>query len=163
MSSRLASIAALFLLAVPTAAIAADSPLPLELQDPRSGAAVRLDPGAKLLHVVFFAVWCPTCRAELEQLGHLQEHWEERGYRLVLIAVRTRQSAERLKRFAAENQPPGELLFDAQGKAEAGFGAQELPSHLLLDRNGAVVLRADGVDAAAETIELRLLGSGRSK
>jgi len=34
---------------------------PLVLVDPRSGAAVRLEPGAPALHLVFFATWCPQC------------------------------------------------------------------------------------------------------
>jgi peroxiredoxin len=126
----------------------ASTPLPLTLVDPLSGEQVEITAGAPVLHVVFFATWCPACVDELDRLADLQARWEQSGYRLFLVAVATRQDPERLSRFAAERRPPGRLLHDAEGRAQAAFRAGSLPAHFLLDQRGAVFADGSALDGA---------------
>jgi peroxiredoxin len=139
---------------------AAHAALPVVLEEPVRGAEITLSAGAPALHVVFFATWCPPCVEELDRLAEMEARWQERGYRLVLIAVQTRHSAERLARFAAERKPPGELLFDVDGGAAKALGGSHLPAHLLFDGSGAEVHRAasldDGVVEALQELMLKL-------
>lgn len=155
-----AAIACLLCLAWNAAPGAAPSPLPLSLQDPRSGAEVRLEPGARALHLVFFATWCPPCLDELDRLSQLEARWSGRGYRLVLIAVPTRQSPARLAKFIDEREPPGQVLFDADGRAQAALRAEQLPVHIVLDAAGVELLRSGGLDASFEDALARLLQKG---
>jgi peroxiredoxin len=136
----------------------------LELLDPVKRSAVVLTPGSPVLHIVFFATWCPVCVEELDELAELQARWEERGYRLVLVAVRTRHTADRLARFAAERRPPGELLFDSTGDAARTLEADGLPTHVLLDASGAVIHRAPSLeDGLVEALEKHMRGLGRQR
>lgn len=128
----------------------------LALVNPMDGSTVSLKVEAPLTHLVFFATWCPPCRDELGVLDDLDLRWEERGYRLVLIGVQTRHTAERLAAFAAEHDVPGRLLFDADGAVERAFATSGLPTHVLLDGQGREILRAEAVDEVAATIESRL-------
>jgi len=123
----------------------AAGPLPLTLTDPSAERRVVLEPGAPVMHLVFFATWCPPCIDEFDRLADLDARWEESGYRLVLIAVPTRHTAERLARFGADRRLPGELLFDAEGTAMKALGAESLPTHLLLDADGKIVLRGEAL------------------
>ena len=143
MRGRLSTLALSLLLAVSAAAAAA-----VELVDPRNGEAVSVGPGSRVTHVVFFATWCPSCLGELEKLGELESRFGGRGYRLVIVAVKTRQSAERLAEFVAEKHPPGRLLFAAEGRAEAAFKATKLPTHVVLDREGRELARSSALDEA---------------
>jgi thiol-disulfide isomerase/thioredoxin len=120
--------------------------LPLSLDNPLSGEKIELQAGAPALHIVFFATWCPPCVEELQRLAEIQARWEERGYRLVLVAVKTRHTPERLARFAADNKPPGELLFDSEGRAAQALGGEQLPTHFLFDAAGKEVHRAASLD-----------------
>ena len=113
--------AALVLMASMSLVTWAAPEFPIRLQDPSTGQDVELVTGGKALHIVFFATWCQPCRQELAQLRDLDARWKERGYRLVIVAVRNRQSAERLQRFIEEHRPPGQLLFDFSGWAERSF------------------------------------------
>jgi len=132
------------------------------LQDPRTGNEVRVETGAPVLHLVFFAAWCPPCRDELRALGDLSARWDERGYRLVLVGVKNRQTAERLARFISDNEVPGELLYDADGSVEAKLGAGQLPTHILFDASGRELLRAGGIEeGVAAAVESALKESGR--
>jgi peroxiredoxin len=160
-AAQILAIALFGVLAICAPARAADPPFPLSLQDPVTGEQVRLEPGVRLLHVAFIATWCPVCVDELEALAELEARWEERGYRLVLVAVKTRHTAERLARFAGRERLPGRFLFDAEGKAEFALGARDLPMHLLLDSEGRELMRAASLEEGIDAEVARLLSGGR--
>ena len=122
----------------------------VQLQDPRTGRTVTLEPGAPVLHLVFFATWCPVCVDELPRLGELAARWSGRGYRQVLVAVRARHSSERLARFFDGRPLPGELLFDGEGAAEQAWGARQVPAHLVLDASGRELVRSGALNREVE-------------
>lgn len=134
-----------------------DSPLPVVLEEVASGQSVELVPGATALHVVFFAPWCPPCLNELKQLTEMEERWADRGYRLALIAVRNRNTRERLVRFSEQHRSPGTIYFDASGAAQRSFAAKELPTHFLFDAGGREVGRWPGLDDDLEDAVRKLL------
>ncbi len=133
-------------------------PLKLEGLD---GREVLVSPGAPVLHVVFFATWCPPCVDELRALADLEARWAGRGYRLVLVAVPTRQTRERLAAFVREASPPGEVLFDRTGSAERACGVERLPVHLLFEAKGQIVLRSENLADGVEAAVARILGGRR--
>jgi len=135
----------------------AESPLPVLLEEVASGQSLELAAGAAALHVVFFAPWCPPCLSELKQLTEMEEGWSERGYRLVLIAVRNRNTRERLLRFSEQHRSPGTIYFDASGTAQRRFAAKELPTHFLFDAGGREVGRWPGLEDDLEDAVRKLL------
>jgi peroxiredoxin len=138
------------------------SPAPSAV-DPATGERVTLDPTKGPMHVVFLATWCQPCLTEMPKLFDLDDRWKADGYRLFLVAVSTRQTAARLKEFQAQEALPGRLLFDADGSAAATFGAANIPTHILVDRRGAIVARAGTLDAEFKTAVERLIRQeGRS-
>ncbi len=140
---RRATLLGLALLALGAAAYGADErvELPLRLLDP-AGGELRVEAGRGPLHLVFFATWCPPCLDELPRLAELEARWTDRGYRLVLVAVPSRQSRDRLARFIEDRAPPGRLGFDSTGAVQQALGVEELPSHVLLAGDGTVLARA---------------------
>ncbi|HZN55727.1 MAG TPA: TlpA disulfide reductase family protein [Candidatus Polarisedimenticolaceae bacterium] len=132
--------------------------------DPATGETVALDPAGGPMHVVFLATWCRPCLTEIPKLFDLEDRWKADGYRLVLVAVATRQSAERLREFRAQTQVPGRLLFDEHGSVAAAFGAATIPSHVLVDRRGGIVARAGALDPPfTQAVERLVRQEGRSK
>lgn len=157
-----AVVAATFAMGAASGAPSPDPSLPLTLTDPIHERPVELNPGAPVLHLVFFATWCPPCRDELPRLAELVTRWGDRGYRLVVIAVPTRQSTERLQEFLGTGAVEGEFMFDAKGAAQTKFRTQQLPSHVILDAGGEVVLQAPSLDDEIEsTIEQMMLEHAR--
>jgi thiol-disulfide isomerase/thioredoxin len=130
------------------------SPFPVELVDVSTGNVASLTAGAPATHVVLLATWCPPCVDELAGLADLEERWGDRGYRLVLVAVRHRHDLERLIKFREQRRTPGQLLFDDSGKAQRAFDAEQLPAHLVFDSAGNELGRTNALDAGiAELIE----------
>lgn len=144
----------------------AEAPPPrplLVLTDPAHEQRVPLHAGAPVLHLVFFATWCPPCRDEIPALNELVARWQDRGYRLVVIAVSARQSAQRLREFLATESVEGEFLFDETGAGQNKFRTSQLPLHVLLDASGEVVLRAPSLTYEIEsTIERMMLEHARA-
>lgn len=139
---------------------------PLSLTDPVRGTEEALEAGAPLLHVVFFATWCKPCLDELRPLAEIEASWGDRGYRLVVVAVATRQSAERLAAFARSSRPPGRLLWDRDGAAARALAVDRLPAHLLFGPRGELLFRAPSLEeGVAAAIEQRLgnLSRGRAR
>jgi peroxiredoxin len=165
-----AFVATLALIALVPVAAAADPPesIPtapaLTAIDPATGDSVALDPSKGPLHVVFVATWCRPCLAEFTKLADLEDRWKADGYRLLLVAVPTRQTPDRLREFLSQGPLPGRLLFDADGSVSAAFGAATIPTHLLVDRQGRIVARAGTLDPAfAQAVELLVRREGRAK
>ena len=130
---------------------------PLQLSDPVKGAMVSVPGGARLTHLVFFATWCPPCLAEMARLQELEATWGRQGYRLVLVAVQTRQTPERLRAFVEKESPPGRVLLDADGAVQRAAGVADLPAHLLLAPDGTIVFRAAALaDGVVPEVERRL-------
>lgn len=161
----LTAIAFAAICAIPSTSLGASASA--TLQDPASGRPVVVEPGARALHLVFFATWCPGCVDELTSLGGLEARWGEQGYRLVIVAVRTRQEADRLADFVKEEQPPGQLLFDVNGEAERVWKATQLPTHVVLDASGREVARSNRLNGKVESAIAELLderrGGGRRR
>ena len=150
-------LAAGLVLATATPAQAPALRFPLQLSDPVKGTAVSLPGGARLTHLVFFATWCPPCLAEMARLQELEATWERQGYRLVLVAVQTRQTPERLRAYVEKDSPPGQVLLDADGSVQKAAGVEDLPAHLLLAPDGTIVFRAGALaDGVVPEVERRL-------
>ena len=144
-------------LAGPAAAQASSLGIPLHLTDPVKGTVVEVKGGARLTHLVFFATWCPPCLAEMARLQELEATWGRQGYRLVLVAVQTRQTPERLHAFVEKDSPPGQVLLDADGAVQRAAGGVDLPTHLLLTPDGTIVFRAGALaDGVVPEVEKRL-------
>lgn len=132
--------------------------------DPVTGAAVTLDPSEGPMHVVFIATWCRPCMEQIPKLVDLEDRWKPDGYRLILVAVETRQSADRLRELLAQGPLPGRLLFDAKGAVAAAFGAATIPAQALVDRSGQIVARAGALDAEfKQSVERLVRKEGRVK
>ncbi len=114
--------------------------------DPESGDRVPALTGGTLYHVVFFATWCRPCLDELPQLSDLHERFEEDGYALVLVAISNRQDRERVSEFASGARVPGRVLFDDKDVLRDLLDVDRIPTHVLIDGRGRVVLRTGGFE-----------------
>ena len=148
----------------------ADAPPPalapggLSAIDPATDDRVALDWTAGPTHVAFIATWCRPCLEETSRLFDLQDRWKADGYRLVLVALPTRQSVQRLREFLSQGPVPGRLLFDADGSVAKAFGVTTIPAHVLVDRDGRMVARAGALDEAfAQAVERNVRQAGRTR
>jgi thiol-disulfide isomerase/thioredoxin len=165
-----AFVAALALLLPSYGALGADPPASIPTSpaltaiDPATGDSVALDPSLGPMQIVFMATWCRPCLAEMPKLVDLEDRWKPDGYRLFLVAVATRQTADRLRELLAQGPLPGRLLFDANGSVASAFGAATIPTQVLVDRRGRIVARSGVLDPAfTQAVERLVRQEGRAK
>ena len=108
--------------------------------------------------LVFWASWCPDCRAEVPQLKAL--HASANPEKVAFVSVSFDRTLEALQAYVNENYLPGVQLYDPAGKKEskvaASYGVKWIPSLYLLDKDGKVMLGTVMIDK----IEKALGGAG---
>ena len=131
--------------------------------------------------LVFWASWCPDCRAEVPDLKQMAASAATPHPGLdpgspsapailpdvAFVSVSFDREFETLLKFAAEQELPGVQLFDPSGKADSSvasaFGVRWIPSLYLIDPEGNVVfgtVLASKIAAALGGYPARLLAPG---
>lgn len=99
-----------------------------------------------ILH--FWATWCAPCRDELPEIETFIEGLEDAG-RLVLVSVDT-SGFERIEEFLADLGVRLESRQQVEGNVGSVFGFLGYPSTVVVDAEGEVLWRRQGVVAWAE-------------
>ena len=92
--------------------------------------------------LVFWASWCPDCRAEVPDLKAMYTAADPA--KVEFVSVSFDREFDTLQKFAADNALPGIQLFDPAGKKESKVGADYhvkwIPSLYLIDATGRIEL-----------------------
>ncbi len=90
----------------------------------------------------FWASWCIPCRKAVPFLDQLQEKHEARGLKVVAVTLETDDAA--VAGFISAN--PSRFLVgrDPTGRAGEIFEVAAMPTAVLLDRSGRVMVRFEG-------------------
>lgn len=96
--------------------------------------------------VDFWASWCQPCRQSFRYLDQLYRTWLGRGLDMVGVSVDDDPVAAR--RFGASFRPRFPLAWDGNADVRERFGVASLPTTMLLDGEGVVVVRNTGFDLA---------------
>ena len=107
------------------------------------GSPIRLsDLKGKRIVLVFWASWCPDCRAEVPELKAM--YTAAAPAKVEFVSVSFDREFDTLQKFAADNALPGIQLFDPAGKKESKVGADYhikwIPSLYLIDAKGRIEL-----------------------
>ncbi|MEF9426345.1 MAG: TlpA family protein disulfide reductase [Candidatus Mariimomonas ferrooxydans] len=84
----------------------------------------------------FWATWCPDCREERPYLNFLYSEYKDRG--LVIIAVSTDKSVQKVKAYLERTPMNFTILHDSSNKAAESYGVYSLPASFLIDRRGII-------------------------
>lgn len=92
--------------------------------------------------LVFWASWCPDCRAEVPELKEMFASADPA--KVAFVSVSFDREFDALCNFVKENYLPGVQLFEPAGKKEsevgAAYGVKWIPSLYVIDPEGKVTL-----------------------
>ena len=98
--------------------------------------------------LVFWASWCPDCRAEVPQLKALYAAANPK--KVAFVSVSFDRTLEALQKYVAENELPGVQLYESAGKKEskvsADYGVKWIPALYLIDEKGKVEVSTVMID-----------------
>ena len=117
---------------------------PLSLKD-LQGRTVRLsDYKGKVVLLNFWATWCPPCRAEVPDLIKWQREYGGRGLQVIGIMYPPTDRA-RVRRFVRRFHVNYPVLFGSRDTKALFIGGETLPVTVVIDREGNVKDRIEGI------------------
>ncbi|MBT3305794.1 MAG: TlpA family protein disulfide reductase [Alphaproteobacteria bacterium] len=96
----------------------------------------------KVVIVNFWATWCPPCRFEIPSM---QRAWNIiRKEDIVMLAVHVGGNPDRVMQFAADFDVDFPVLMDRKSKVIKQWPVRGLPTTVIVDPKGTMVLQAIG-------------------
>jgi len=96
----------------------------------------------KVVLVNLWATWCPPCREEMPALEKLYRAHSAQGF--VVLGIDQGESAKVAADYARLRGVTFPILIDDQQQYGRAYGAEGLPTSVLVDRSGHVVKGIDG-------------------
>lgn len=150
-TTRVRTLAAAFLLALPAAAQAQETGLPIG-STPPSAVLQTLDGrtvdiaqlvGRGPAVVEFWATWCESCDHLLPAVQKAHAKYGSR-VKFIGVSVSVNQSARRVGLHVKKYKVPGIQLFDTRGQASGNWDVPATSHVVVIGRNGKVVYTGVG-------------------
>lgn len=96
----------------------------------------------KLIYLDFWASWCGPCKQSFPWLNEMQEKYAKHGFQVLAINldIKTSDAQQFLQQHAAQFV----VAFDSTGITPKSYGIKGMPSSVLIDRDGRVLLQHEG-------------------
>jgi len=109
----------------------------LDLRSP-TGEQVSLIPYIthRAVVIVFWAAWCPICRAEAERINELNK---DPGVKV--LAVNEGDAPQQIKDFVAAYRVGYQIVVDPTSDLAKAFGVPGMPYCVVIGRSGTIVHR----------------------
>ncbi len=109
----------------------------------------------KLVYLDFWASWCAPCRLSFPWMNAMQEKYGPGG--LVVLGVNVDQRRPDADRFLAQVPAKFTIAYDPQGTAPKLYAIKGMPSSVLIDPQGRVLLVHAGFrDEERDELEARI-------
>ena len=106
--------------------------------------------------LVFWASWCPDCRAEVPALKELQAGSDPR--KVVFVAVSFDRTQQAWEKYVKENGMTGVQLFESAPRKESfvndAYHVKWIPSLYLIDEKGKIDLGTVVLDKVVKALNM---------
>ena len=117
-----------------------------------NGNAVKMSQfRGKTVVLIFWASWCPDCRAEVPALKELQAKTDPS--KVVFVSISSDRTVEAWKKYVAENEMGGVQLYKDKSKVSEDYHVKWIPSQYVIGPDGKVVLGTVMLDKVAKALK----------
>jgi len=92
----------------------------------------------KPVMLFFWTTWCHYCRTQIKILNKNHDQLKKDG--IIVLAVNIGESDYKIKRFFKDYALNFKVLLDEQGDLADNYDVMGVPTYILLDKTGKVVL-----------------------
>jgi peroxiredoxin/outer membrane lipoprotein-sorting protein len=97
----------------------------------------------KVVMLDFWATWCKPCRIEMPHVQKLYQEFKPKG--LVVFGVNLAEEPAAVRKFLSENPYTFPILLDRRGETSKDYGAEAIPTLVIIGRDGKVSSYFQGV------------------
>lgn len=97
--------------------------------------------GSKPVYLVFWATWCPICRAEIPNIKKIHQQLGD-DIKIIAINIGQDDSVTAMREYQQQHQLPYSLGFDQDTKISRLYGVRGTPWQVIIDVNGVVRYRS---------------------
>ena len=90
----------------------------------------------KVVYLDFWASWCTPCRLSFPWMNEIQEMAARKG--LVIVAVNVDHDRELADEFLQTNPAQFKIVYDPEGKIAGKYDFKDMPTSVLIGRDGKV-------------------------
>jgi peroxiredoxin len=101
--------------------------------------SLRQFQGKKPVLLVFWATWCPECKAAIPKINAL--HGGPTGEKLQILSLDFRETREKVAAAVKARDIRYPVLLDERGQVARAFGVVGIPTYILIGREGTIVYR----------------------
>jgi thiol-disulfide isomerase/thioredoxin len=112
-------------------------------QDQKGNVVSSTELRGKVVFINFWATWCPPCRAEMPALNELYEQFKGDN-RIVFTFMNEDENVDKANTFLSSNHYSFPVVTRAGNVSEEMF-AGTLPTTIVLDKQGRIVMKHEGV------------------
>jgi cytochrome c biogenesis protein CcmG, thiol:disulfide interchange protein DsbE len=115
------------------------SPAPALSATNASGGKLNVsEPTSKLTYVDFWASWCGPCKQSFPWMNAMSQKYGKEGLRIVAVNVDKRK--EDAEKFLKQMPAQFEIGFDPEGKTAAAYQVKAMPTSMLVDDKGKIIM-----------------------
>jgi peroxiredoxin len=98
----------------------------------------------KVVLLIFWATWCPSCRSEMPSLENLYRDFRSYSDFAVLAVNIDQRGKPAVIQFMANNGYDFPVLLDPSNATSAAYGESGIPSIFVIGRDGQIVWNCAG-------------------
>ncbi len=99
--------------------------------------------GKKIVHLVFWATWCPHCLMEMPKVRKLYQALQNTPYEVLAVDVGINESIKRIRKIQKKYKIPSKILLDEKGVATKLFKIIGVPCHIIVGTDGTILDRVN--------------------
>ena len=97
--------------------------------------------GKSPVFLVFWATWCPNCKAEIPHINEMAAEFVPKGMTFIGVNVGVNDSVKKVRRYAQKYNIQYPLYFDAGSKLTRKFKIAGTPTVIIVDKSGIIRYR----------------------
>ena len=107
------------------------------------GIDVRLGDyrGKKIVHLLFWATWCPHCLMEMPKVKELYHALDSNTYEILAIDVGINDTLKRIRKIQKKYEIPCKILLDEKGDVTKKCKIVGVPCHIIIGKDGTIIDR----------------------
>lgn len=121
------------------------------------GKTINLaDLRGQVVLVVFWATWCPHCRAEMPAIQQVYEGYRDQGFTVLAVDVGEREA--QVAAFAGDRGLTFPILMDRDEQVASRYHVRAMPAIYFVDRAGVIQEVSLGSSMTEDFIESQVVG-----